>query len=98
MNFRKQVKPKKKKQRKKQKEDVLENLYALFEGRERVLKAFNSKIFPIKIERTGFSDHSNLNILTPKQMHQRLPIALAQVKACNTSEILLNEIRQIIYL
>ena len=30
-------------------------------------------------------------------MLQRLPIALAQVKACNTSENLLNEIRQIIY-
>ena len=38
-----------------------------------------------------------LKILTPKQMLQRLPIALAQVKAGNTSENLLNEIRQIIY-
>ena len=43
------------------------------------------------------SDHSNLKILSPKQMLQRLPIALAQVKAANTSENLLNEIRQIIY-
>ena len=38
-----------------------------------------------------------LKILTPKQMLQRLPIALAQVKAGNNSESLLNEIRQIIY-
>ena len=38
-----------------------------------------------------------LKILTPKQMLRRLPIALAQVKAGNTSENLLNEIRQIIY-
>ena len=38
-----------------------------------------------------------LKILTPKQMLQRLPIALAQVKAGNTSENLLKEIRQIIY-
>ena len=30
-------------------------------------------------------------------MLQRLPIALVQVKAGNTSESLLNEIRQIIY-
>ena len=30
-------------------------------------------------------------------MIQRLPIALAQVKADNTSKNLLNEIRQIIY-
>ena len=38
-----------------------------------------------------------LKILTPKQMLQRLPIALAQVKAGNTSENVLNGIRQIIY-
>ena len=37
-----------------------------------------------------------IKILTPKQM-QRLRIALGQVKAGNTSENLLNEIRQIIY-
>ena len=38
-----------------------------------------------------------IKILTPKQMLQGLPIALAQVKASNTSENFLNEIRQIIY-
>ena len=38
-----------------------------------------------------------LIILTPKQMLQRLPIAFAQVKAGNTYENLLNEIRQIMY-
>ena len=38
-----------------------------------------------------------LKILTPKQMLQRLPIALAQVKAGNNSENSLNEIRQIVY-
>ena len=38
-----------------------------------------------------------LKILSPKQMLQRLPIALAQVKAGNTSANLLNEIRKIIY-
>ena len=37
-----------------------------------------------------------LKILTPKQILQRLPIALAQVKAGNTSENVLNETRQII--
>ena len=42
-------------------------------------------------------DHSKLEILTSKQMLQRLPIALAQVKAGNNSESLLNEIRQIVY-
>ena len=38
-----------------------------------------------------------LKILSPKQMLQRLPTALAQVKAGNNSENLLNEIRQIVY-
>ena len=38
-----------------------------------------------------------LKILTPKQILQRLLIALTQVKAGNTSENLLNEIRRIIY-
>ena len=38
-----------------------------------------------------------LKILTRKQLLQRLPIALAQVKAGNNSENLLNEIRQIVY-
>ena len=33
-------------------------------------------------------------ILTPKQMFQWLPIALAQVQADNSSENLLNELRQ----
>ena len=40
---------------------------------------------------------TGLKILTPKQMLQRLTIALAQVKAGNNSESLLNEIRQIVY-
>ena len=38
-----------------------------------------------------------IEILTAKQMLQRLPIALAQVKEGNTSENLLNEIRQLIH-
>ena len=40
---------------------------------------------------------AGLKILTPKQMLQRLPIALAQIKALNNSENPLNEIRQIVY-
>ena len=40
---------------------------------------------------------TGLKILTPKQMLQRLPIALAQVKTGNNSKNLLNQIRKIIY-
>ena len=39
---------------------------------------------------------TELKILTPKQMLQKLPIALAQVKADNNSEFLLNKIRRIV--
>ena len=40
---------------------------------------------------------TRIKILTPKQMLQILPIALAQIKAGNNSESLLNEIIQIVY-
>ena len=53
----------------------------------------------IKSQGSGIlnTNHSKLKILTPKQMLQRLPVALVQVKAGNNSESLLNEIRQIVY-
>ena len=38
-----------------------------------------------------------MKILTPKKMLQRLPTALSQVKAGNTSKNLLNKVRQVIY-
>ena len=38
-----------------------------------------------------------LKVLARKQMLQRLPITLAQVKTGNNPESLLNEIRQIVY-
>ena len=41
-------------------------------------------------QRTGFK------VLFPKQMLQRLPLALAQVRAASNSESLLNEIRQVV--
>ena len=39
---------------------------------------------------------ARVRTLTPKQMLRRLPIALGEVKAGNTSENLLNKIRHII--
>ena len=44
-----------------------------------------------------FTSQNNKQDLTPKQMLQRLPVALTQIKAGNNSESLLNEIRQIVY-
>ena len=40
---------------------------------------------------------TGVKILTAKQMLQRLPISLAQIKASNNLQSLLNEIRQIVY-
>ena len=66
---------------------------------KKVINAFNSKIFPIKTEGTGYLESKpfSFKILTPNQLLKRLPIALAQIKAGNNSESLLNEIRQIAY-
>ena len=74
-------------------------MYNFFEGREKIVDAFESKIFLIKSKGAGILNpiHSKLKVLTPKQMLQRLPIALARVKAGNNSESLLNEIRKIVY-
>ena len=82
-----------------QKETInLENTYL---SREEVVNFFRDYI-----EMTSDANYDSkhretkekgLKILTPKQMIQRLPIALAQVKAGNNSESVLKEIRQIVY-
>ena len=53
MDFKKKTKPQNP-EKKQEKKDILNNLYALFEGRERVLDAFESKIFSVKIEGKRF--------------------------------------------
>ena len=76
------------------KEDVLNIARALLKGREMVFKAFEIRIF---LKPEELKKGTGLKILTSKQMLQRLPIALAQIKASNNSESLLNEIRQLVY-
>ena len=95
MNFRANTKPSSQ-EKKGGKEILLENFW---EDREKILDASERKIFLTKSKGAGIlnPDHSKLKVLTPKQMLQRLPIAIAQVKAGNNSESLLNEIRQIVY-
>ena len=83
----------------KKQKNALYNIEMLYKARSEAIKFYddycsmisktNTKAKPTKATR--------LKILTPKQMLQRLPIALAQVKAGNNSESLLNEIRQIVY-
>ena len=65
--------------------------------RERNIDSF-SEYFLLLSEATFITKYGKaLKILTPKQIFQKLPIELAQVKADNTSKNLLSEIRQIIY-
>ena len=69
----------------------------LYKSREEVIKLFNDYA-KVRSEAMYKTKHgARLKILTPKQMSQRLPIALAQVKASNKLENLLNKIRQIVY-
>ena len=80
--------------------DVVDSVTSLVEGREMVINAFKSRIFQVSKESQEDEESQEgkgLKILTPNQMLKRLPIALAQVKAANNSESLLNEIRQIVY-
>ena len=65
---------------------------ALYEGRELTINFFKSGLFPMK---SNFG--TVIKLLTTKPMLQRLRIALPQVKAGNTTEKLLNGIRQLIY-
>ena len=92
-DFVKKTKPQDPEQ-KKLKSDVLDSVSALVKGRELMYNAFRSGIFH-RLEKS--QEGEGLKILTPNQMLIRLPIALAQVKAGNNSESLLNEIRKIVY-
>ena len=58
------------------------------------IEDYGSMILEAKRKAT---EDKGVKMVTPKQLLQRLLIALAQIKAGNTSESLLSEIRQIVY-
>ena len=82
-------------------EETLKNLNMFFNGRNdaiNFIEDYGSVILEAKneaAEELKEQEETGIKILTPKQMFLRLLIALAQVKAGNNSESLLNEIRQI---
>ena len=79
---------------------TLTNLSMLFNGRNdsvHFIEVYVSMILEAKNKAVEEQDGTGLKILTRKQMLQRLPIPIAQVKAGNNPESLLNEIRQIVY-
>ena len=76
---------------------TINNIKNLYNSREEVVQMFND--YPKNMSKNIYESkqETGLRILTPKQMLQRLLIALAKIKAGNNSEGLLNEIRQIVY-
>ena len=68
----------------------------LYKARNKAIKFYDHYSSMMSEAKHRATKGTGLNILTPKQMLQRLPIALAQVKASNNSESLLNEIRKIV--
>ena len=68
-----------------------------FDLREKIIIFFRDGSLLLSEAKYETKYGEGLKISTPNQMFQRLPIALAQVKAGNNSENLLNEIRQIVY-
>ena len=73
------------------------NIEILYKARNVAVKFYDDYSLMISEAKTKATKGTGLKILTPKQMLQRLPIAFAQVKAGNSSESLLNKIRQIVY-
>ena len=81
--------------------EVISNLENFYKCREEVFNFFRDYIkMMLDSKHKGKQDETKgtgFKILTPKQLFQKLAIALAQVKEGNNSENLLNEIRQIVY-
>ena len=77
--------------------ETINNLEHFYIFREEVINIFREYIemlsdanYDAKKKKKNENEGKGIKILTPKQMLQRLPISLAQVKAGNNSESLLN--------
>ena len=94
-----EIKKGNKKHRSKEQKNTLYNIEMLYKARNEAIKFYDDYSLIMSEAKTKAKaiKGTGLKILTPKQMLQSLPIALAQVKVGNNSESLLNEIRQIAY-
>ena len=72
---------------------TIKNIEKPYNAWEKVLNFYNDYTRMASQAKYKSIHVEGLKILTPKQMLQRLPIALAQVKTGNTFENLLNEMR-----
>ena len=85
----------------KNQKNALYNIEMLYKARNEAIKFCDDYSLMMSEAKTKAKQNetkgAGLKTLTPKQVLQRLPIAFAQVKAGNNSEIFVNEIRQIVY-
>ena len=94
-----EIKKGNKKHKSKEQKNTLYNIEMLYKAKSEAITFYDdcsSMMSETKTKAKG-TKGTALKMLTPKQMLQRLPIALAEVKAGDNSESLLNEIRQIVY-
>ena len=90
-----EIKKENKKHRSKEQKNTLYNIEMLYKARTEAIKFYDdysSMMSEAKIKAKATKE-TGLQILTPKQRFQRMPIALAQVKAGNKLESLLNKTR-----
>ena len=87
----------KKGKKSKEQKNTFYNIETLYKARNEAIKFYDDYSLMMSEAKNKATKGTRLKLLTPKQMLQRLPKALAQVKAGNNSESLLNEIRQIVY-
>ena len=73
------------------------NIETLYKAKNKAIKLYDNYSLIMSEAKTKVTKGTGLKMLTAKEMIQRWPIALAQVKSGNNSESLLNEIRQIVY-
>ena len=81
----------------KEQKNALCNIKMLYKASNEAIKFFDDYSLMTSEAKNKAIKGTGIKILTPKQMLQRLPITLAQVKAGNNSKNLLNEIGQIVY-
>ena len=72
---------------------TINNIKNLCNSREKVVQMFNDYANNMSKNIYESKQGTELEILTPKQMIQRLPLGLAQIKVDNNSKNLLNDIR-----
>ena len=89
-----EIKREKPKNGSKEQKSALNNIEMFYKAKDSVIKFFDECSSLASEAKHKAFQGEGVKILTPKQMPQRLPIALALVKAGNISDSLLNKIKQ----